>query len=160
MTDEQRPSAPPGWYPLPGGKQRYWDGTAWTEEPPKPAPVAGTTASTTKQVGGGGCALLIVVVVVLWAIGSQIGSDEDDGGGEYGARDVCEQFIEQRLKSPSSADFSGEDAVDNADGTWTVRGDVDADNSFGASIRNRYVCTVRHTAGDNWTLVDLQLTAN
>lgn len=25
------PSAPPGWYPVDGGAQRYWDGTRWTE---------------------------------------------------------------------------------------------------------------------------------
>jgi Protein of unknown function (DUF2510) len=24
-------TSPPGWYPVPDGRQRYWDGTAWTE---------------------------------------------------------------------------------------------------------------------------------
>lgn len=25
------PPVPPGWYPTPDGRQRYWDGTTWTE---------------------------------------------------------------------------------------------------------------------------------
>lgn len=25
-------SAPPGWYPQPDGRHRYWDGSAWTEQ--------------------------------------------------------------------------------------------------------------------------------
>lgn len=86
--------------------------------------------------------------------------DSDDGGGEYGARDVCQQFVEDRLKSPGSADFSDEDATENSNGSWTVTGVVDSDNSFGASIRNSYECTVRHSVGDNWKLVDLQTTSN
>jgi hypothetical protein len=28
---EQAAQAPPGWYPVPDGRLRYWDGTAWTE---------------------------------------------------------------------------------------------------------------------------------
>jgi hypothetical protein len=27
---EQTAQAPPGWYPVPDGRLRYWDGTAWT----------------------------------------------------------------------------------------------------------------------------------
>ena len=25
-------SAPAGWYPVPEGRERYWDGSAWTEQ--------------------------------------------------------------------------------------------------------------------------------
>jgi hypothetical protein len=28
---EQAASAPPGWYPTPDGRLRYWDGSAWTD---------------------------------------------------------------------------------------------------------------------------------
>lgn len=30
---ELAPDAPAGWYPLPGGGQRYWDGHAWVGDP-------------------------------------------------------------------------------------------------------------------------------
>lgn len=40
MTDQtegqgyrSRPAAAPGWYPLPGGGQRYWDGRGWVGDP-------------------------------------------------------------------------------------------------------------------------------
>jgi len=25
------PQTPPGWYPTPDGRQRYWDGSQWTQ---------------------------------------------------------------------------------------------------------------------------------
>ncbi|MGL5852301.1 MAG: DUF2510 domain-containing protein, partial [Phycicoccus sp.] len=31
-------SAPPGWHPQPDGRERYWDGTRWTDEFRAPAP--------------------------------------------------------------------------------------------------------------------------
>lgn len=100
------------------------------------------------------------MVAAALAAGTGCAAGSDDGGGEYGARDVCQQFVEKRLKSPGSADFSSESATENPDGSWTVTGDVDSDNSFGASIRNSYRCTVRHTSGDNWTLVEMSTTGN
>jgi hypothetical protein len=42
MTDGRTP--PAGWYPVDGGQERYWDGTAWTEHVRTP-PDASATAS-------------------------------------------------------------------------------------------------------------------
>ena len=39
-------SAPPGWHLQPDGRERYWDGSQWTEQFRMPAggdPTAGTT---------------------------------------------------------------------------------------------------------------------
>lgn len=166
MNDE-RPQAPPGWYTHPAGGRRYWDGATWSDVPPPddvpPAAVGtGDKESDRTAVGCGiGCLGVLVIAVVIAVFGTLSGSDdEDDGGGEYGARDVCQQFVKDRLKAPGTADFSGESASENSDGSWTVRGDVDSENGFGASLRNSYVCKVRHTSGDNWTLVDMQTTGN
>lgn len=165
-TNDERPPAPPGWYPHPGGGQRYWDGTAWLETPPVDAPASPPASGPKKPdklaAGCGlGCGGLILLAGIVLIFGALFGDDdEDDGGGEYGARDVCQQFVKDRLKSPGSADFSGERATEESDGSWTVRGDVDSENSFGASIRNSYVCKVRHATGDTWKLIDLQSTEN
>lgn len=104
--------------------------------------------------------LMITAVLASASLLTACGSGDDDGGGEYGARDVCQQFVEDRLKSPGSADFSSEEATENSDGSWTVTGDVDSDNSFGASIRNSYTCKVRHTTGERWKLLDMKTTSN
>jgi len=51
MSNE--PPQPPGWYPTPDGKQRYWDGTAWTEHmaPAVGAPITTAPFSTASQPG-------------------------------------------------------------------------------------------------------------
>jgi hypothetical protein len=67
---------------------------------------------------------------------------------------MAENFIKDQLKAPSTAEFSphGETRVayNEADDTYTVRGWVDAQNSFGAKLRSKYICTVRNTVGDRW----------
>lgn len=85
-------------------------------------------------------------------------SSEPAQPDKYGAQDVCEQFVEKRLKAPASAEYENT-TTSEAGGQWTVEGDVDAENSFGAQIRNHYVCVVEPTdaEGTNWTLVDISL---
>jgi cytochrome c biogenesis protein ResB len=53
----------------------------------------------------------------------------------------CEGFVKVRLKAPSTAKFSNEATSVNGR-LYTVTGDVDAQNSFGAMLRNRYSCFV------------------
>lgn len=77
-------------------------------------------------------------------------------GDKYGAIVVCEDFVEDRLKAPATADFSDEEATLLA-GSWTVTGNVDAENSFGAKIRESFSCVVKHTGDDNYTLVKLTM---
>ncbi|MBA2952162.1 hypothetical protein GON03_19280 [Nocardioides sp. MAH-18] len=104
--------------------------------------------------------IALTPVLAVLAVGCSSGG-EDDGGGEYGAKDVCQQFVEDRLKSPGTADFSSEVASENSDGSWTVRGDVDSENGFGALLRNSYECTVRYQPStERWKLEDMQTTEN
>jgi hypothetical protein len=76
------PSVPAGWYPTPDGKQRYWDGTQWTNLPwneaPDPAPaisvpIANTVPiappkrmSTGVRVGiiAGGSVVALVIIII------------------------------------------------------------------------------------------------
>lgn len=80
---------------------------------------------------------------------------------------MCEQFVKKNLKSPGSADFPGVTDTEYAKTTrlstakpwkYKVAGVVDSDNSFGASVRSDYVCTVSTKDNDTWTLDDLDLT--
>lgn len=71
-----------------------------------------------------------------------------DDGTSYGARDACEQFVTKRLKSPGSAEFSGQ-TENNAGRIWTATGSVDSQNSFGGLVRNDYTCVARYLGGDD-----------
>lgn len=81
-------------------------------------------------------------------------------GDDIGARVICQQFVEDRLKSPATADFSGEAARHIRGKKWIVAGDVDSENSFGAMIRNQYTCKVRFVGDDRWQLVSMRGLSN
>jgi hypothetical protein len=95
-------------------------------------------------------------IVAMLTIASYMG-DSSSGADQAGAQVMCERFIKDQLKSPGSADFSNEAATMGATNTlWEVSGDVDAQNSFGASLRSHFTCVVRYTPTDEyWHLVSL-----
>lgn len=56
---------------------------------------------------------------------------------------ACREKVKQSLKAPATAQFSQEAVSRQPTGSfWEVNGVVDAQNGFGALIRNRYKCTV------------------
>jgi len=78
---------------------------------------------------------------------------------------MCREYVKQSLKAPRTAKFPGmfEETYTSATislggNSFRVRSWVDAENSFGALIRNNYVCKVTYTGNDNWRLDDLQMT--
>jgi hypothetical protein len=95
----------------------------------------------------------IALIILILAISALTGGGDPSNSYPAEARLHCRDFVKQALKSPSSADF-GDESADGSGTTWTVIGHVDSDNSFGASIRNNYRCTVE-VSGDSWTLVSL-----
>ena len=100
---------------------------------------------------GGILAIITVLSVLVWSF-------SDDAPGEGEARVVCENFVSDRLKAPGSAEFNRPEITPDRDGQWVVRGSVDADNAFGATMRVDYTCTVRDTGdGETMTLVDLDM---
>ena len=101
--------------------------------------------------------LLAVTVLLVSACSSDDGGSGDADEGDAGTAQVmCREFIKDRLKSPSTADFSDESPTETGKQTWRVSGSVDSENGFGAMIRNDYVCTIRYAGDDNWRLVKLQ----
>ncbi len=88
-------------------------------------------------------------------------SDEPSGSQAF---IICKNFVERRLKSPSTADFPLLDFTAEKTGarSFRVTSYVDAQNSFGAQIRTRFQCKLTFRGGqwadsDNWTLNDLAL---
>lgn len=87
--------------------------------------------------------------------------DTDFSDGQLRAITACQEAVEKRLKAPSTADFridemtvspnnapaeNGMDAywgtVRAPDGSYGVQGVVDAENGFGAQLRQDYGCNV------------------
>lgn len=115
-----------------------------------------------------GCGVMIAIAVALIIVAGMCGAaddgDEPDATEdlEFGAFDVCTQFVKDRLKSPGSAEFrnyfedDGEVIVTGSgNGPYTVMSSVDSQNGFGAMIRTDFVCEVTNTGGENWRLVNL-----
>ena len=72
---------------------------------------------------------------------------------------IAQQFVKNALKSPSTASFgwqTADECVTGADsrGRYRVRGWVDAQNSYGATMRSTFTVTVRYEGGDKWILTE------
>lgn len=109
-----------------------------------------------------GCLAMIAVVVIYVAT-------FDSGGSSSPPRDpnlfdalyACEQYTKGRLRSPSTAKFgkagTTADAVRSlGEGRYKVIGYVDAQNAFGAMIRNVYECDVT-VEGGRTNVTDLKM---
>lgn len=69
-------------------------------------------------------------------------------------------IVEDRLKAPSTAKFcsmSQANIKQNGD-TWTISGYVDAENSFGASIRNNFTVVITFTNDTHYTIDKCEIT--
>ena len=75
MLEDSAPAAPPGWYPGPDGKQRYWDGRAWLQiPPPEQAQVeAPLVDQSTQERASGSRRWIWVAAAVLALIGVVVG---------------------------------------------------------------------------------------
>lgn len=75
---------------------------------------------------------------------------------------MAQTFVEGRLKAPSTARFAScrppDTRISHSGSSWVVTSWVDADNSFGAKIRNNYTVQMSYSpAGQMWTPVDVTL---
>jgi hypothetical protein len=98
-----------------------------------------------------GIGIFIVAVVALCTLGANRKHEPTSEEVSADAKRACqEKFIPDRLKAPSTAEYSNV-TVTNSLETYTVTGSVDAENSFGAPIRSNFIC-IMHSTGDQWVL--------
>ncbi len=103
---------------------------------------------------------LIVGIVFLVLSGSQRSGGPPPTPASYvpdnfAAYSICKDFVLDRLKAPKTAQFAGFDDAkvhDLGGGDYEVIGFVDAQNAFGAQIRERYLCKVHYKGDRNWRL--------
>jgi hypothetical protein len=68
---------------------------------------------------------------------------------------MSRDFVKDRLRAPTTAEFpwatdDGVSVVDLGDCTFDVHAYVDAQNAFGAKIRNRYDVKLRYLGNEEW----------
>lgn len=110
-----------------------------------------------------GCILIAIAVTIVVVASSiiftkpapSVASDSD-------ACYMAQKFVKEQLKSPSTAEFAPcrepDTVVTRTERLWMVRSWVDAENSFGANLRNDFTAKLIHyPATDTWTLVDSSL---
>lgn len=81
-------------------------------------------------------------------------------GDSLDARVFCKYLVQDQLKAPASASFSGSSdttTTSTGSGGWIVKGYVDSQNDFGATVRSDYDCRVGWV-GDKWVVNDLKIT--
>lgn len=68
---------------------------------------------------------------------------------EYDAQVQCQEWVKDKLKAPATADFGAISRSGTLASGFTITGTVDAENSFGAKLRNTWVCKIK-ASGDQW----------
>lgn len=76
---------------------------------------------------------------------------------EVGARQVAEEAVRLSLKSPSSADFHGAPRYRQNGCRWIVSGELDAQNSFGATLRSTYRVELLRTGKSDWVPLSVRV---
>ena len=117
-----------------------------------------------------GLIILIVIIAALWPSSpSPSTSAAESKANELEMQKsmawvYAERFVKERLAAPSKADFGGvleqnPQSHVNAgkNGYYTVRGWVDAQNAFGGTVRQDFMCVVLDHGEDIWTCEMLTL---
>jgi hypothetical protein len=107
---------------------------------------------------------VVLVVIVLAALGGRGGRAPASVGPDRIAAWVdCKEFVSRGLKAPASAVFPLSNApgvtIGQAGGRWVVAGFVDAQNSFGAQLRQDFQCEMTY-AGNTATIRKLVIGSN
>lgn len=90
--------------------------------------------------------LLVLILAPVLLVGgclAFIAIAPKDPANAYDAEMIsaCRTAVKDQLKSPTSAKFTDEVVAQITDApAFRVTGNVDAENSFGASIRNSFIC--------------------
>ena len=94
---------------------------------------------------------LIIMLIIAFAVASTY-SQKTKIPDTLDAFIISQQFVTNRLKAPSTAKFptlAKSSVMELGDGRFKVVSYVDSQNSFGAMMRNNYVCVVKCQGGEN-----------
>lgn len=120
------------------------------------------TAKSTANAAAIGCFGLAVVAAVWLAVGGVFSPPTPQQEAATVNRDrrfnaiyACQEAIRRQLRAPATAKFPRETEMyvaAGADGIARAGGSVDAQNAFGALIRQRYVCELTPLSGNEFSI--------
>ena len=88
-------------------------------------------------------------------------AQREEYGDKLGAWVMAQLFVEQRLKSPGTAEYGWQRAdecvTDMGEGEYLVQGWVDSQNSFGATVRAKFSLRVQYIGNEKWRLVEIPI---
>jgi len=86
-------------------------------------------------------------------------AEQEKFGAGYSARVAARRAVLQNLKAPSTADFpwlsTSETHLGN--GVWVVKGEVDAQNSFGAKLRHQWHVRLKWEGNHSWAIEQIEV---
>ncbi len=114
------------------------------------------------MAAGCGCPILLIVALFAFSWLSNIGNPEAGKEGKTSAYVLAKMSIERQLKSPSTAKFPyssapGVSVLQQGD-EFYISSYVDAQNSFGALLRKKWVAHARRNSdGKDMRLIEAKL---
>lgn len=105
--------------------------------------------------------LFVALYVFLLLGGHEAGRTQEakpDRADEVAAWAMSREFVKDRLKAPSVAQFASytqSSVSEYPTGNFTVKSYVDSQNSFGAMLRSDYTCKLRYEGNDQWLLLSI-----
>ena len=114
-------------------------------------------------VGIGSIFAVCLICICVWLF---IPSKKEPPDYKFMSYVMCQLYVEENLKSPSTADFPASSLTDIRDlgnNLFETRSYVDSQNSFGATIRTNFFCKIQYigtpeddeTLTRNWLLLEL-----
>lgn len=77
---------------------------------------------------------------------------------KYDAYVMMQKFVDDKLTSPSSAEYESISTIGirQENNTWAFDGYVDSQNPFGVMIRKKFTLAIRYNpSSDDWSLLNL-----
>jgi len=92
-------------------------------------------------------AAVLTIFFIIGFFGDDSSSDSTNSTNNFLAYNYAEDFVKQKLKSPSTAIFPGvseknEHIIDLGSGKYKINSWVDSQNGFGAMLRTNFSCTI------------------
>ena len=126
-SDSAPPRTPAGWYPTPDGRQRYWDGSSWTDLPWSEADALTSVTSTghvprqrwsskrRKTVLIAGTVVVVVAGLLVGGLALKAASDRQIAATKMAKANIAERLAAAEEKASADAAAEAKQVKDDAE---------------------------------------------